>query len=67
MVTVTVLVQSAEYVQLGDAKKVSFPETTVTSMVGIEEKTSGCLVASSFTWCGPRNFVFLSLSLFVVL
>jgi len=49
--SMTVLVQSAEYVQLGDAKKVSFPETTVTSIVAIEEQTSGCLVASSFT-CG---------------
>jgi len=47
--TMTILIQSAEYAQLGGVSAISWPDTV--TVLDTESKTSGCLVASSFT-CG---------------
>ena len=62
MVTVTILIQSAEYAQLGGASAISWPDTV--TVLDTESKNSGCLVASSFTWCGPMHSLPLLLSPF---
>ena len=52
-VTVTILTQSAEYVELGmndGVTAISWPDNV--DILDIQTVTSGCLVASSFTWYG---------------
>ena len=63
MVTVIILVQTVDYVQLGmdnDVAAISWPNGV--EVTNVTTVSSVCLVASSFTWYGPMHS--LSLSLF---
>ena len=61
MVTVTLLVQSADFTELGmdnAVTAISWPEGV--TVVDVQTVTTGCLVASSFTWYGPMHSLSLS-------
>ncbi len=64
--TMTILIQSADYVQMqDDLNLISAPNGLTVS--GYETVSGGCLVASSFTWYGPMPSLSLSLSLSIPL
>ena len=64
MVTVIILVQTVDYVQLGmdnNVAAISWPNGV--EVTNVTTVSSVCLVASSFTWYGPMHSLSLSLSL----
>ena len=64
MVTVTILVQSADFTELEmDEAIAAISSPQGVTVTDTETMTSSCLVASSFTWYGPTHTLSLSLSL----
>lgn len=60
VMTMTILIQSADYVQMqDDLNLISAPNGLTVS--GFETVTGGCLVASSFTWYGLISPLSLSI------
>ena len=59
MVTVIILVQVLDYVQLGmdnAVTPISWPDDVTIS--DVQTVTTGCLVASPFTWYGPDHSLY---------